>query len=346
MNVQWIKLKLDIFNDEKMKIIQAMPQGDTLLVIWLNLLVIAGKCNAEGLLLITDTLEYTPEMLASVMGRDLMIVNMALSTFERLGMIDYTDEGAICISNFAKHQNIEGLEKIKEKKEQNRIRKQRQREREKNAIECKEESSNYEVSQSSDSSSDDMSRVTLRDKSVTVTQCHATDIDIEIEKEYINNNMSDTEVSDSDEVAKDGKENIDYIRVQNSFNNICKDLPRTRTLSPARKRGIKAAINYIKKNKLQVPEQDNSNPYEVIDYIFKLVDDSDFLSGRTAVWQNCSFDWIMNTTNLTKIYDLNYANKPKTTQSPPQRNNQFNNFTQRNYGADYYNDLERRLLGK
>ena len=339
MNVSWIKLKLDIFNDEKMKIIQAMPEGDTLLVIWLNLLVLAGKCNADGLLLVTDTLEYTPEMLSSVMGRDLKIVNMALSVFEKLGMIDYTDTGVICISNFSKHQNIEGLDKIKE---QNRLRKQRQREREKKAIECKEDSSNYDVSNASDNSNDNVSR----DSHVTVTQCHATDIDKEIEKEYIYNNMSDTEVSDGGEVTKNDKENIDYARVQNSFNNICKDLPTTRTLSPARKRGVKAVINHIKKSKWVVPGQATSNTYEVIDYIFKLVHSSDFLSGRTSAWQNCSFDWIMNVTNVTKIYDLNYANKPKVNQPVKPSNNQFNNFSQRNYTAEDFSELEKRLLGR
>ena len=45
--MQWIKLRIDMFDDEKIKIIQSMPDGDALLVVWIRLIALAGKCNAN-----------------------------------------------------------------------------------------------------------------------------------------------------------------------------------------------------------------------------------------------------------------------------------------------------------
>ena len=36
---------------------------------------------------------------------------------------------------------------------------------------------------------------------------------------------------------------------------------------------------------------------------------SDFISGRNGKWNNASFDWLMNETNLVKVLDGNYKNK-------------------------------------
>ena len=46
--MQWIKLRIDMFDDEKIKIIQSMPEGDSILVVWIRLIALAGKCNTDG----------------------------------------------------------------------------------------------------------------------------------------------------------------------------------------------------------------------------------------------------------------------------------------------------------
>ena len=125
--MQWIKLRIDMFDDEKIKIIQSMPDGDALLVVWIRLIALAGKCNANGLVLVEDEFPYTDEMLSVIFNKPLQTVKLALTTFEKFRMIESTTKG-IYITNFDKHQNIEGMERIRE---QNRIRKQRQRERNK-----------------------------------------------------------------------------------------------------------------------------------------------------------------------------------------------------------------------
>ncbi|TWJ95196.1 phage replisome organizer N-terminal domain-containing protein [Bacillus licheniformis] len=122
--VKWIKLSTQMFEDEKIKLIEQMPEADTILIIWVKLLAQAGKTNASGYIFLSKNIPYTDEMLATIFNRPLPIVRMALQTFQRFGMIEIDEHNFINISNWEKHQNIEGMEKIRE---QNRIRKQRQR---------------------------------------------------------------------------------------------------------------------------------------------------------------------------------------------------------------------------
>lgn len=126
--VKWIKLSTSMFDDEKIKLIEQMPDADTILVIWVKLLSQAGKTNSSGYIFLSENIPYTDEMLSTIFNRPLSTIRLALKTFEQLGMIGIDDNSFISISNWEKHQNIEGLDKIRE---QNRLRKRKQREREK-----------------------------------------------------------------------------------------------------------------------------------------------------------------------------------------------------------------------
>lgn len=126
-DVKWIKITTDIFDDEKILLIESMPDADSMLVIWLKLLCLAGKQNNGGVFEMNNRIAYTDEMLATIMRRPINTVRLAMSTFERFGMGEIID-GIITIPNWEKHQNVEGMERIRE---QNRLRKRRQREREK-----------------------------------------------------------------------------------------------------------------------------------------------------------------------------------------------------------------------
>ena len=41
--VKWIKIVTDIFDDEKILLIETLPEADSIIVIWLKLLCLAGK---------------------------------------------------------------------------------------------------------------------------------------------------------------------------------------------------------------------------------------------------------------------------------------------------------------
>lgn len=124
--VKWIKLSTDMFADEKVQLIESMPDADTVLVIWFKLLALAGRTNASGYLLLNQSIPYTEDMLVTIFGRNINVIRYALQTFQQFGMIEFDHQNTIYISNWEKHQNIDGLEKIRE---QNRLRKQKQRDR-------------------------------------------------------------------------------------------------------------------------------------------------------------------------------------------------------------------------
>ena len=125
--VKWIKIVVDIFDDDKIKLIEALPDGDSIIVCWFKLLCLAGQKNNCGILMLNDRIAYTDEMLATVFRRPLQTVRLALETFEQFGMIEIIN-GAITIPNWSKHQNIDGIDKIRE---QTRERTRRYRDRQK-----------------------------------------------------------------------------------------------------------------------------------------------------------------------------------------------------------------------
>lgn len=126
--IKWIKITTDIFDDEKICLIDALPDRDAIIVIWIKLITLAGKLNRKGVLAISKNIVYTDEMLAQTFHRPLNTVRMALEIFEKFEMVEKID-GVIMLPNWEKHQNIDGMEKIKE---QTRNRVARHREKQKN----------------------------------------------------------------------------------------------------------------------------------------------------------------------------------------------------------------------
>lgn len=112
-NVKWIKITVDMFDDEKIKLVQSMPEGDSLLIIWIKLITLAGKTNDGGYVYIADNIPYTDEMLSVIMNKPLNVIRLALNTFTKLGMIE-SDTKGIYLLNFEKHQSLDRLAEIKE----------------------------------------------------------------------------------------------------------------------------------------------------------------------------------------------------------------------------------------
>lgn len=127
-DIKWIKITTNMFDDEKIKIIESMPEADMILVIWVKLLTLAGRKNMNGYIFLTENIPYTDEMLSTLFNRPINTIRLALETFQNFSMIEFNDNGFIKITNWGKHQSIEGMEKIRE---QNRIRQARFREEQK-----------------------------------------------------------------------------------------------------------------------------------------------------------------------------------------------------------------------
>ena len=154
--VSWIKITTDMFDNRKIRFMRKMPDGDSIVLIWVMLLTMAGRCNSGGMIFLTENVPYTTKMLADELDFEENTVILALKTLEELSMIQR--DNFISIKNWEEYQNVDGMERIRE---QTRLRVAKHRE-----IKRLVEASSCNVT-----------------GNVTVTQCNATDK--EEEKEYI-----------------------------------------------------------------------------------------------------------------------------------------------------------------
>lgn len=120
--IQWIKLSVNMFDDEKIKLIRTMPEGNNIVLFWIQLLCLAGKINDGGMVYFGQNLAYSDEMLSTILDIPINIVRSGLKTLDQFGMIEISDDGVIDITNWEKHQNIDGMAMIRE---QNRLRKKK-----------------------------------------------------------------------------------------------------------------------------------------------------------------------------------------------------------------------------
>lgn len=204
-DVKWIKITTDIFDDEKILLIESLPDADAIIVIWFKLLCLAGKQNNSGVF-IMGSIPYTDNMLATIFRRKESTVKLALQTFEQFGMIELID-GVITIPNWGKHQNLEQIQARKE------YQKEYQREyREKQKLLADGENSRKHLHKH------------LCNDDVNTLE---GDIEEEIEEEKEKNRI----------------ECVDYKSIVDLFNQLCPSFPTVKSISDARKKAIKARLN-------------------------------------------------------------------------------------------------------
>lgn len=156
--VKWVKLTTDMFDNRKVKYLRKLPDGNNIVLIWVMLLTMAGRCNSGGMIFLTENIPYTPKTLADELGFEENTVILALQALENLNMI-ITDNGFFTIAGWEEYQNIEGMEELKKK---NKLRQAKFRQKQK-----------LLASNVTDNVTDN----------VTVTLRNAIEVDKELEKE-------------------------------------------------------------------------------------------------------------------------------------------------------------------
>ena len=205
-DVKWIKIVTDIFDDEKILLIESLPDADSIIVVWFKLLTLAGKQNNNGVFLMANRIPYTDEMLATIFRRNINTVRLALKTFEQFGMIEIVDN-VITIPNWNKHQTLDAYEK---RKARDRLYQQERRAAQKALI--AEKSAYASSDESADISTDESPDVVISEE-------------------------------DKEEDKKENKkEKIDYQLIADMYNRLCPSFPHIRSLSEARKKAIKARL--------------------------------------------------------------------------------------------------------
>lgn len=124
--VEWIKLNVNMFDNRKIKHIRKLPEGNNIVLIWVMLLTLAGRCNAGGLIFITENIPYNTKMLADELDFEENTVKLAIEALKDFDMI--STDGFLSIVGWEEHQNAPALNAIRE---YNRIAKQKSREKQK-----------------------------------------------------------------------------------------------------------------------------------------------------------------------------------------------------------------------
>ena len=273
-DVKWIKICSDIFDDEKIMLIENLPSADSIIVIWFKLLCLAGKNNNSGVFILNDKIAYTDEMLATVFRRDINTVRLALKTFENYGMIEIVS-GVYTIPNWGKYQN---LDKIEQKSQYMRNYMQEYRKKQKDKIECKTNSKLY----GKVNSKTNVSSAEVYNK--------------ELDKKELDNKEKEIEEENDLIVSKDTIRQTDVQRIIDEWNTLEEfGITPVKRMTPKREQAVKARIR--------------QNHMDDILEAIENIRHSSFLQGQNKNGWMVTFDWFLKPGNFAKVFEGQYADK-------------------------------------
>lgn len=135
-DANWIKLNIDMFDKWQVKELRSLPEGDTAMIIYLYLLMMAVRSNQGGVLVFNEHIPITNTSIANQLGIKERTVDMAIQALIQLELLTDTD-GILNIIGLEEFMYTDPMELLRQK---DRERKRRFRERQKQAlIEVEEE---------------------------------------------------------------------------------------------------------------------------------------------------------------------------------------------------------------
>lgn len=244
-DVKWIKIVSDIFDDEKMLLIESLPKADSIIVIWFKLLCLAGKNNNSGVFMISDKVPYTDEMLATIFRRDVKTVRLAMKTFEEYGMVEVID-GVYTLPNWGKHQS---LEKIEKRTSYMKNYMSEYRDKQKKKAECKQSCKpNCKVNNDVNSKQNEtVNSVNSKPNSKHDVNCAEEDIYKEDKKEEYKQDKQEQDIEKEKDKEKRSKRKEVYFpdeKLNNAFLDYIE--MRKKIRSPMTERAIKICLNKLK----------------------------------------------------------------------------------------------------
>lgn len=278
--VSWIKIEIEMFSNRKIKQIRKMPEGNNIVLIWVMLLTMAGRCNSNGIIFLTENIPYTTKMLADELDFEESIIQLALTVLEKFGMIT-RDSELLSIPGWEEHQSADELEKIRD---QNRKRVAEYRERQKNkaALLCKKDD------------------VTLQKRysNITVTEQNKNkdkdlELDLDLEKEL--DIEKEKKVNDLI-VSKDTIRQNDIQQIITEWNKLEEfGIAPVKRMTSKREQAVKARI---RQNQMK----------DILEAI-ENIRHSSFLQGQNKDGWMITFDWFLKPGNFAKVFEGNYLDK-------------------------------------
>ena len=282
MKLKWIKLTTDMFDNPKIKYIRNLPDGDRVLLVWVAILTMAGRCNSNGMLILADTIPYTAKMIADEYRFDQGVVEYAIAVFIKMNMLKACEDGMLEIPGWSEYQSID---KISQVQEQNRIRQKRHKEKLK------------ALAQKEDSDTENNVIVTLPERyssiSISNSYSNSNSISDSISDSNNNNIISNTDINNKNNISNK------YRWVIDAWNSLSQY-----GLTPIK--SIPASGN----RRILLEARLREYGDESFGICIENIRDSDFLLGKHngKPWQ-ISFDWLIKPCNYIKVYEGNYSNK-------------------------------------
>ncbi len=182
----WYKLKQGFFEEKTQKFLRQLPGGDTLLIIYLKLMLTAT--SSEGVIKYDELMPSCEEELALILDEDVANVRLTLTALEKAGAIEWWDNNRLYMTAVKSLTGKEGAstERVRKHREKKKLL----------ALQC-----------NTDETASNACNVLCN-----------TEIDLEKEREL----KRDTDIRDTKK-EKDKKENPAL--VTGLFNNICHSLP-------------------------------------------------------------------------------------------------------------------------
>ena len=132
VQVQWLKIYTDIFDNEKIKKLLKNRDGDTYCRVWFQLLTLAAKSNQNGAILLGENIPMTIDDLARIMSKTVNKLTKVIQQLCNLNMIIVKND-TIYIKNWDIYQSADKLEKMRADN-RNRQREYRERHKKNNVI--------------------------------------------------------------------------------------------------------------------------------------------------------------------------------------------------------------------
>lgn len=136
-DIFWVRVLCCEFDDPRWAAIDQMPEGDCIGLCYIKMMMLAGRSNADGMLLLHDKMPYDLLTLAAVLRRPAPIVQLVLTTLEKFQLIELID-GIISIIDWQKTQATTELNKIAERRAKDAERKRRKRDAQRQLLIAKE----------------------------------------------------------------------------------------------------------------------------------------------------------------------------------------------------------------
>lgn len=276
--VSWIKIEIEMFSNRKIKQIRKMPEGNNIVLIWVMLLTMAGRCNSNGIIFLTENIPYTTKMLADELDFEESIIQLALTVLEKLGMIT-RDSELLSIPGWEEHQSADELEKIRD---QNRKRVAEYRERQKNkaALLCKKDDVPLQKR---------YSNVTVTEQNKNKDKDLELDLDTELDKD------KEKDINDLI-VSKDTIRQTDVQRIIDEWNTLEEfGITPVKILTPKREKLLKSRIR--------------GNGVDNILIAIGNIRNSAFLQGQNNRAWMIYFTWFLKPENFAKVFEGQYSNK-------------------------------------